>query len=148
MTPHDRQRGKEIVRQIGQAVAADMTTQEFWDLSFWDDSPSVKVSQFTVYDDSVTLRLDWSDCDGDGNPTFDADFYNAKTGKHRKLAGERLRAHNTNPSGSGERSYEWTFRSETWRFMVAITWGLNTEPASATFRASPARLDKKPVDGE
>lgn len=147
MTPGDRQSGKATVGQIRRAFATDLDTKETWRLSFWDDSPSIKVAEFVVNEDIVQLRLDWSDL-RNGNPMLDADFSDAKTGKRRKLTGERLRAHNTRPSDSGERSYEWTFRSEARRFTVAITWELKTEPASLTSRASTARLDKEPADGE
>lgn len=78
--------------------------------------------RFTVGDDNVQLRLDWSDLDHNGQPTLDADFMDRKTGKHRSVQGKRRSAHHTTSSSGGGRRYEWAFDGSSRQFSVAVAW--------------------------
>lgn len=86
--------------------------------------------RFMVGADEIQLRLDWSDLDGDGQPTLDADFVNPKTGEHCSLRGRRKDAHHTASSRGEGRRYDWEFGGFSKRFSVAVTWR-----ASVTARA-------------
>ena len=76
--------------------------------------------RFTVGDDDIQLRLDWSDLDNNGQPRLDADFIDKKTGKHRSLKGKRQSAHHTDSSSGTDRCYEWVFDRISRRVSVKV----------------------------
>ena len=78
--------------------------------------------RFTVGDDDIQLRLDWSDLDDNGQPTLDADFIDKKTGRHRSLNGKRQCAHHTASSPGKGRCYEWVFDGFSRQFSVEVVW--------------------------
>lgn len=71
---------------------------------------------------AAELRLDWSDIDGQGQPTLDADFKNRETGKHRKIKGKRKSAHHTTTLAGKGRCYKWKFDTYSRQFSVKIDW--------------------------
>ena len=77
---------------------------------------------FQVENDTIKLRLDWSDLDEMERPTLDADFFDSKTGKKRSLKGKRRNAHHTAPINSEGRIYEWEFKNFTRPFIVKVCW--------------------------
>jgi hypothetical protein len=77
---------------------------------------------FQVGNDAITLRLDWSDLDENGNPTLDADFVDSKTNKKQSLKGERRDAHHTSSLGDRGRSYSWEFKNYKRPFKVLVCW--------------------------
>ena len=77
---------------------------------------------FQIEDDTIQLRLDWTDLDENGNPTLDADFYNSKTNKKRSLKGLRSDSHHTSSNKSEGRSYLWEFKDFSHPFRVQISW--------------------------
>lgn len=81
--------------------------------------------RFTVGDDDIQLRLDWSDLDNNGQPTLDADSIDKQTGKHRSLKGKRQCAHHTASSPGKGRCYEWVFDGSSRRFSVEVVWLAN-----------------------
>ncbi len=76
--------------------------------------------EFTAGNDTVRLRLDWSDMDINGHPTLDADFFDAASGKKRKLKGKRKSAHHTLAAENNGRSYEWEFSKLNLKFKVIV----------------------------
>ncbi len=77
---------------------------------------------FTIGEDDIQLRLDWSDLDKNEQPKLDADFRNKNTGKHRSLKGKRQCAHHTESSPGKGRCYEWVFDGYSSRFSVEVVW--------------------------
>ncbi|WP_319574401.1 hypothetical protein [uncultured Desulfobacter sp.] len=77
---------------------------------------------FIIGDDDVKLRLDWNDLDSNGYPTLDADFYDIKTGKQKKLKSARLKAHHTKASTGKGRAYEWRFNGASYKFRIVVHW--------------------------
>ena len=90
---------------------------------------------FQVENDTINLRLDWSDLDENGYPTLDADFIYSNTKKKRSLKGLRKEAHHTKPLGSGGRIYTWEFKEFKRPFKVLVRW-LASVPFSAKFGLS------------
>jgi len=93
-------------------------------LSTKQNSECLFFDKFTVGDDDIQLRLDFTEKGIDpetGHPTLDADFYNSQTGKKRKLKGERLTAHHTNTKPGEPRCYEWSFKETQHKIRVMIT---------------------------
>ena len=76
--------------------------------------------RFQVGNDTVQLRLDWSDLDECKFPTLDADFYNSDTGKKRKLKGKRLDSHHTKALENEGRTYEWLYEDCKLKFKVVV----------------------------
>jgi hypothetical protein len=77
--------------------------------------------RFCVGDDEIQLRLDWGDEVSSGFPTLDADFYDFKTNKKKRLKGQRLKSHNTEPE-VGARKYNWSFKDFNRTFSVQVVW--------------------------
>lgn len=78
--------------------------------------------RFSVGDDDIQLRLDWSDLDNSGQPMLDADFIDRETGKHRSVRGKRQSAHHTASTPGAGRCYMWEFDGAGRRFSVTVTW--------------------------
>jgi len=89
--------------------------------------------RFTVGENEIQLRLDWSDLDCNGQPMLDADFIDREAGKHRTLRGKRRDAHHT-PSAPGQgRCYIWEFEDFSRKFSVSVVWLASVvEAVSAT----------------
>lgn len=77
---------------------------------------------FQVDNDTIKLRLDWSDLDANGHPTLDADFYDSQSCKKHQLKGERRDAHHTVTINSESRSYEWVYRDFKRHFKIKVFW--------------------------
>jgi hypothetical protein len=78
--------------------------------------------RFSIGDDDIQLRLDWSQLDHNGFPTLDANFFNRDTGKRRTLKGKRRNAHHTVATFGEHRIYEWEFDGYGRQIKVTITW--------------------------
>ncbi|MET0013056.1 MAG: hypothetical protein ABW088_05330 [Sedimenticola sp.] len=76
--------------------------------------------KFEIGQDTIQLRLDWSDLDADGFPILDADFYSSDTGKKRKLKGRRKDSHHVKALDDQGRTYEWEFEEYKLKFKVVV----------------------------
>ena len=112
----------ELEDNISSATVTFSDTGETCVLETRPGSACHFFKRFTVGDDDIQLRLDWSDLDYNGHPTLDADFIDKKSGKHRSSKGKRLRAHHTASSPSKGRTYEWVFDGFSRQFNVKIVW--------------------------
>lgn len=113
---------RQKLGDIEKAVVIFDDTGEEQTLTVKSDSAHHFFNHFMVGEVKIQFRLDWSEQDNNGRPMLDADFIDGKTGKHRKLKGERRNAHHT-PSLPGDgRSYLWEFKEFSRKFNVVITW--------------------------
>ena len=115
----------ELENNILSASVTFSDTGETVALKTRADSYCHFFERFTVGNDEIQLRLDWSVLDNDGYPMLDADFIDKKTGKHRKLKGKRERAHHTASSPGLGRCYEWVFGEYNRQFSVTVAWCAN-----------------------
>jgi hypothetical protein len=112
----------ELEYSISSATVTFSDTGETYALKTRPGSSCHFFERFTVGDDDIQLRLDWSDLDHNGRPTLDADFIDKKTGKHRSLTGKRQCAHHTASSPGKSRCYEWVFDGFSRQFSVEVVW--------------------------
>ena len=112
----------EPENNISSETVTFSDTGETYDLSTKTNSTCHFFNRFTVGNDDIQLRLDWSDLDHKGHPTLDADFINKKNGKHRSVKGKRKSAHHTASLPGEDRCYEWTFDEFSYQFSVKIVW--------------------------
>lgn len=73
---------------------------------------------------SVKFRLDLKQCDTQGNPKLDADFYILATGKPDKSM-KADAAHHTEAQTEGECTYEWNFADESRKLRVTLRWSVS-----------------------
>ena len=114
-------RGK-LQEEIGEAIVEFIDTGEKFTLETKGGSACHFFPRFTVGDDEVQLRVDWSDIDDIGHPVLDADFYCSKTGSKKSLQGRRLEAHHTNTTPEKGRQYVWSYRNCKRPFKVKVKW--------------------------
>ena len=112
----------QLEHNIESATVVFLDTGESKMLETKPNSACHFFEPFQIENDTVTLRLDWSDLDGNGNPTLDAGFSNSKTNKKRSLKGHRRSAHHTSSLSEGGRSYCWEFRDCKRPFDVSVCW--------------------------
>ncbi|MCF6211239.1 MAG: hypothetical protein L3K24_11375 [Gammaproteobacteria bacterium] len=112
----------ELESHIAWAKVEFSTTGKVVELETKENSVCHFFEPFDLENDSIVLRLDWSDPDTHGNPTLDADFYNKNTKKKRTLKGEMKKAHHTQTAKPGERIYCWKFKGYEKPFKVMIGW--------------------------
>lgn len=113
---------RELDENIYSATVTFIETGETCVLKTRVGSACHFFERFTIGNDDIQLRLDWSALDHNGHPTLDADFINKKTGKHRALKGKRQRAHHTASSRGEGRCYQWIFDEFGCHFGVAVAW--------------------------
>lgn len=118
----DSIRRGELENNISSATVIFNDTGEIYNLSTKPNSSCHFFNRFTVGNDDIQLRLDWSELDQNGQPTLDADFINKKKGKHRSITGKRKSAHHTTALPGQGRCYEWTFEDYSRQFSVKIVW--------------------------
>ena len=134
MKPIER---SQLAQHIVSATVKSLDTGKSMNLGFRPNSTCLFFGRFQIGDDTIQLRLDWSDLDGSGNPTLDADFYNTETGKKRSLRGERSEAHHTSSIAGQGRNYCWKFKDYESPFQILICWlGAASFKGSAGFSAS------------
>ncbi|MBI5006824.1 MAG: hypothetical protein HZB95_06825 [Nitrosomonadales bacterium] len=122
---------------IESAIVTFGDTREVFTLKMKEGSSQHFLPHFDVGNDTIQLRLDWSDTDKNNHPMLDADFLDPATLKHRALRGERKGAHHTASSSGEGRCYNWEFRGFSRQFNVAITWRATvSENAHATSSCS------------
>jgi len=127
----------ELKKEIGSATVIFFDKKERHLLAVKSNSSCHFFDRFCVGKDEVQLRLDWSDIDENGYPVLDADFYDIKTKKKKKLKGSRLRSHHTNSIDGRGRMYSWEFNGYTRPFKVQVVWLLKGScNASATATGS------------
>lgn len=131
MEPIERGKLREV---IYKAVVEFLDTGEEFTLEERADSACHFFQRFTVDDDEVQLRIDWSDIGDDNNPVLDADFYCSKTGKKRSLKGSRLESHHTTATPEQGRQYVWSYRNYKRPFKVKVMW-LISGTAKVTVRS-------------
>ena len=112
----------ELECHIKSATVEFLDSGETITLSTKQNSVCHFFDEFQVDDDTVILRLDWSDLDENGNPTLDADFYDRNTNKKHTLKGERRDAHHTSSIKAGDRKYCWEFKGYQQPFKVTVCW--------------------------
>ncbi len=135
----------ELEGHIEWAKVEFMKTGKIVELKTKGDSVCHFFEPFDINNDSITLRLDWSDLDAQGNPTLDADFHDKNTGKKRTLKGERKEAHHTSTAKPGERVYYWQFQGVEEPFKVSVGWLVSatmTVSVSCTAEAEVIKGDK------
>ena len=115
-------RSGELEDNISSATVTFSDTGEACVLKTRPDSACHFFERFTVGNDEIQLRLDWSDLDHDGHPTLDADFIDNKTGRHRNVKGKRKCAHHTASSPGKGRYYKWVFDGFSRQFSVEVVW--------------------------
>jgi hypothetical protein len=111
-----------LENNISSATVTFSDTGETCILKTRSNSACHFFERFTVGNDDIQLRLDWSDLDHNGYPTLDADFINKKNGKHRSVKGKRHCAHHTASSPGKGRCYEWTFDGFSRQFSIKVAW--------------------------
>ena len=119
MEPIER---SQLAQHIESATVVFLDTGEPMNLGIRPNSTCHFFDQFQIGDDTIQLRLDWSDLDDRGNPTLDADFYNTDTRKKRSLRGERSEAHHTSSIAGKGRNYCWKFKDYERPFQILICW--------------------------
>jgi len=115
-------RRSQLERNISSATVEFMDTGETKNLETKYNSYCHFFEAFQVENDTIKLRLDWSDLDENGYPTLDADFFDSQTGKKHPLKSERGNAHHTPTINSKERSYEWKFKNCKRHFKIKVCW--------------------------
>ncbi|MGP9647597.1 hypothetical protein ACT3R8_11670 [Halomonas sp. AOP42-C2-23] len=111
----------QLQEEIGEAIVEFIDSDEELTLETKGDSTCHFFPRFTVGDDEVQLRVDWSDIH-DGHPVLDADFYCSKTGRKRSLKGCRLESHHTNTVPETGRQYVWSYKNHKRPFKVKVRW--------------------------
>ena len=117
--PIGRGRLKE---EIDEAIVEFIDTGEELILEVKGDSVCHFFQRFSVGDDEIQLRLDWSDIAENSHPVLDADFYSSETGKKLPLKGSRLDSHHTNTVTGKGREYIWSYKDCTRPFKVKVRW--------------------------
>ena len=124
---------ENLHEKIRSAVVTFSDTAETLTLMPRKDSACLFFSPFTVGDDEIRLRLDWTSLDSNWQPTLDADFHSVATGKKRSLKGKRRDAHHTNTMPGDGRCYVWEFMDVSRHFRITVTWlATVSESLSAT----------------
>jgi len=112
----------QLEHNIDSATVVFLDTAESKRLGTKPGSVCHFFEPFQVENDTITLRLDWSDLDEIGNPTLDADFVDRNTNKKRSLKGERKEVHHTSSLKEGGRAYSWEFKRYKRPFKVSVCW--------------------------
>lgn len=139
------QRG-QLSNEIESAVVIFHDTGESQSLAVREPSAHHFFPRFMVGTDEIQLRLDWTDPGSNGHPTLDADFLDPKTGKARRLKGEKRAAPHTASINGDGRSYEWSFSGFSQKFSVIVTWRasiVETCQASDSCSAEVVRMLKE-----
>lgn len=123
----------ELESHIEWAKVEFLNTGKVVELETKENSVCHFFEPFDLENDSIILRLDWSEPDTHGNPTLDAGFYDKNTKKKRTLKGERKDAHHTPTAKPGKRIYCWKFKGYEEPFKVMIGWLMS---ATATVAVS------------
>jgi hypothetical protein len=112
----------QLDENISSANVTFEDTGEVRALATRSGSASHFFDRFTVGEDVIQLRLDWSDLDCNGQPMLDADFIDRATGNHRALRGKRRDAHHTASLPGEGRCYVWEFDGLSRKFRVTVAW--------------------------
>ena len=142
MKPINRGQLKE---EIDEVIIGFLDTNEEFILEMKGDSACHFFQRFRVGDDEVQLRLDWSEIDKNSHPVLDADFYCSKSGKKRRLKGDRLESHHTNTVPEQGRQYIWSYKECTRPFNVKVGWLASVEikmTSSMTVEATVIKAKK------
>jgi len=112
----------ELEQHIKSATVEFLDTREIITLKTKLKSICHFFEPFQIENDTINLRLDWSDIDENGNPTLDADFYDSNTNKKRRLKGERKDVHHTSSIKGEGRMYCWEFKNYQRPFQITVCW--------------------------
>lgn len=111
-----------LQEEINKVIIELLDTGEEFTLETKAESACHFFQRFTVDDDEIQLRIDWSDIDDNGHPVLDADFYCSKTRRKRSLKGSRLKSHHTNTAPETGRQYVWSYKNHKRPFKAKVWW--------------------------
>ncbi|MCE8025498.1 MULTISPECIES: hypothetical protein [Halomonadaceae] len=130
----------QLQEEIDEAIVEFLDTGEELKLETKSDSACHFFQKFTVGDDEVQLRVDWSDINDDGHPVLDADFFCSKTRKKRSLKGSRRESHHTHTIPEKGRQYVWSYKNYKRPFKVKVRWLARAEMKVTVVAAAEATV--------